>query len=176
MTGTGTQADPYCPTTFSELTSVAGTRGYYVKLTQDIDANDDPNYDTELNTYLTIQCTLYSEEGYQYAIKNVCVNAIYAIYMYYATITNVDFKNFIHRKNDGRQSLHFQNSNINNCKFSLNMICSTYTECLAYADSAYCKNCAFNIHFESTFSSSSASKHLNLIMGNAGTNSYLIIY
>ena len=170
MTGTGTQADPYCPTTFSELTSVIGTQGYYVKLTQDIDPNDDPTYDTELNTSLDIKCKLYSEEGHRYAIKNVCINAQYAIYIYYATITNVDFKNFIHRKNDSTSSLWFQTSNINNCKFSLNMICSTYDECFAYADSAYCKNCAFNVHFESSASTSSNSKYSGLIMGNGGTN------
>ena len=172
MTGTGTQADPYCPTTLSELISVIRASNVYVKLTQDIDANDDPTYDTELNTYLDIECTLYSEEGHRYAIKNVCVNAQYAIYGYFARITNVDFKNFIHRKKYDTWSLYFKSSYINNCKFSLNMICSTYNENLAGVENGYFKNCAFNAHFESSASASSPSKYYSIIYGYNGGNQH----
>ncbi len=48
MTGTGTQADPYIPTTLTEFIEAVGTSGAYVALTQDINAADDPAYTGEL--------------------------------------------------------------------------------------------------------------------------------
>lgn len=53
MTGTGTQADPYIPTTLTEFITAVGTAGAYVTLTQDINAADDPAYMGELTTPIT---------------------------------------------------------------------------------------------------------------------------
>lgn len=53
MTGTGTQADPYIPTTLTEFITAVGTTGAYVALTQDINAADDPEYSGELTTPIT---------------------------------------------------------------------------------------------------------------------------
>lgn len=53
MTGTGTQADPYIPTTLTEFITAVGTSGAYVALTQDINAADDPGYTGELTTPIT---------------------------------------------------------------------------------------------------------------------------
>ncbi len=151
MTGSGTQADPYIPSTLTELRSVAGTENIYVKLTQDIDANDDPNYNTELNEYLRIHCILYSEEGHRYAIKNICVSSNYAIRCYYANITNVDFKNIIHRKISSETSIYCVSSQINNCRFTIDVQCSTYSQNSVYGNNyTYFKNCAFNFHYISS--------------------------
>lgn len=53
MTGTGTQNDPYIPTTLTEFIAAVGTAGAYVTLTQDINAADDPTYTGELTTSIT---------------------------------------------------------------------------------------------------------------------------
>lgn len=53
MTGTGTKADPYIPTTLTEFIAAVGTAGAYVQLTQDINAADDPAYTGELATPIT---------------------------------------------------------------------------------------------------------------------------
>lgn len=53
MTGTGTQADPYIPTTLTEFITAVGTSDAYVALTQDINAADDPAYSGELTTPIT---------------------------------------------------------------------------------------------------------------------------
>ena len=53
MTGTGTQADPYIPTTLNEFITAVGTAGAYVTLTQDINAANDPEYTGELTTPIT---------------------------------------------------------------------------------------------------------------------------
>lgn len=53
MTGTGTQSDPYIPTTMTEFITAVGTAGAYVALTQDINAGDDPEYSGELTTPIT---------------------------------------------------------------------------------------------------------------------------
>lgn len=50
MTGTGTQADPYIPTTLTEFITAVGTTGAYVALTQDINAADDPAYTGQIQT------------------------------------------------------------------------------------------------------------------------------
>lgn len=53
MTGTGTQADPYIPTTLTEFIEAVGSSGAYVALTQDINAADDPEYGGELTATIT---------------------------------------------------------------------------------------------------------------------------
>ena len=53
MTGTGTRADPYIPTTLTEFIAAVGTAWAYVQLTQDINAADDPTYTGELTTPIT---------------------------------------------------------------------------------------------------------------------------
>ena len=53
MTGTGTQSDPYIPTTLTEFIQAVGTAGAYVTLTQDINAADDPEYTGEMAMPIT---------------------------------------------------------------------------------------------------------------------------
>ena len=53
MQGTGTQADPYIPTTLTEFITAVGTSGAYVALDRDINAADDPEYGGELTEPVT---------------------------------------------------------------------------------------------------------------------------
>lgn len=57
MTGTGTQSDPYIPTTLTEFITAVGTAGAYVQLTQDINAADDLEYTGELTNFIKWHCT-----------------------------------------------------------------------------------------------------------------------
>lgn len=64
MTGTGTQADPYIPTTLTEFITAVGTAGAYVALTQDINAADDPEYSGELTTPITLAAASVQGGGF----------------------------------------------------------------------------------------------------------------
>lgn len=107
-TGTGTQADPFIPTTITSLYDVLdicnndessfGVAGYYIKLTSNIDCANDPNYVGYSNTPITLSSyvnKLYSDNGYK--IIGLCVKAQYFINAFATAdnyvIDNIDFEN-----------------------------------------------------------------------------------
>lgn len=73
MTGTGTQADPYIPTTLTEWLTAAGTNGAYVAMDSDINAADDPEYTGELSSQIAFNC--YSMDGRDHTIRGITVRA-----------------------------------------------------------------------------------------------------
>lgn len=73
MTGTGTQADPYIPTTLTEFIEAVGTAGAYVELTQDINAADDPAYTGELTSSIALQCS--EMDGREHVISGITVRS-----------------------------------------------------------------------------------------------------
>lgn len=75
MTGTGTQNDPYVPTTLTEFITAVGKYGAYVALTQDINAADDPDYTGELSSQIALNC--YSMDGHDHTIRGITVRAGY---------------------------------------------------------------------------------------------------
>lgn len=79
MTGTGTQSDPYIPTTLTEFITAVGTAGAYVALTQDINAADDPEYSGELTSTISINAT--SVDGAGFTISGVTVRASRCMYI-----------------------------------------------------------------------------------------------
>lgn len=56
ISGTGTAADPYIPTTFADFRTCVGRTGAYVCLTQDIDVSKDSVYKTGITESLKILC------------------------------------------------------------------------------------------------------------------------
>lgn len=56
ISGTGTAADPYIPTTFADFKTCVGRTGAYVCLTQDIDVSKDSVYKTGTTASLDILC------------------------------------------------------------------------------------------------------------------------
>lgn len=56
ISGTGTAADPYIPTTFADFLTCIGQTGVYVCLMQDIDVSKDSIYKTGITEPLTISC------------------------------------------------------------------------------------------------------------------------
>lgn len=75
MTGTGTQADPYIPTTLTEWLTAVGTIGAYVAMDSDINAADDPDYTGELSSQIAFNC--YSMDGHDHTIRGITVRAGY---------------------------------------------------------------------------------------------------
>ena len=56
ISGTGTAADPYIPTTFADFRTCVGRLNAYVCLTQDIDVSKDSVYKTGITSSLEIRC------------------------------------------------------------------------------------------------------------------------
>lgn len=56
ISGTGTAADPYIPTTFADFRTCVGRTGVYVCLMQDIDVSKDSVYKTGITQQLDILC------------------------------------------------------------------------------------------------------------------------
>ncbi len=56
ISGTGTAADPYIPTTFADFRTCVGRLNAYVCLTQDIDVSKDSLYKTGITSSLEIRC------------------------------------------------------------------------------------------------------------------------
>lgn len=73
MTGTGTQNDPYVPTTLTEFIAAVGTSGAYVALTQDINAADDPAYTGYLDSAITFSAT--NLQGNGHTVRGITVHA-----------------------------------------------------------------------------------------------------
>ena len=78
ISGTGTAADPYIPTTFADFRTCVGRTGAYVCLTQDIDVSKDSVYKTGITSSLSIKCRYiygtartYSSTT-AYAVGNKC--------------------------------------------------------------------------------------------------------
>ena len=93
MTGTGTQNDPYAPTTLTEFITAVGTSGAYVALTQDINAADDPEYTGELTSTISINAT--SVDGAGFTISGVTVRASRCIYIgVLRYVYNLNFRDF----------------------------------------------------------------------------------
>lgn len=93
MTGTGTQADPYIPTTLTEFITAVGTSGAYVALTQDINAADDLEYTGMLYDQITWRAAQL--EGAGFVVYGVSVYQATVIVTKSATVMqNVTFRDF----------------------------------------------------------------------------------
>lgn len=160
MRGDGSEANPYLPTTLSEFLSVCNRSAAYIKLTQDIDAYDDPTYVGELTTVVRLNCQkLYADTPV--AIKNVTVRASNMIWFSASnsqlTCTNIHFLNWIHKKVDNSQTIRWTNGNatgywtISNCKFSIKIDNGSYYPLIFRKDSGsyyiYFKYCSFYFEY-----------------------------
>lgn len=129
MTGTGTQADPYIPTTLTEFITAVGTSGAYVTLTQDINAADDPEYTGELTR--GISCIAQSVDGGGFSIRGITVrNSTFALGLTRnGTVQNLNLRDFAH-KNEGstasiaRAVTGGGNPTMKNCLISLKNVAS----------------------------------------------------
>ena len=88
MTGTGTQADPYIPTTLTEFIEAVGTSGAYVALDRDIDAASDPAYTGELAS--SIAWRAVEVDGGGFSLVGVTV----ALATFFVTSAATTAKNF----------------------------------------------------------------------------------
>lgn len=100
MTGTGTQADPYIPTTLTEFITAVGTARAYVALTQDINAADDLAYTGYLGSAIVflaaeLQGNWHTVRGITVIADNFLYNSSYA----YNVIQKVYFLDCAHKGN-----------------------------------------------------------------------------
>lgn len=124
MTGTGTQADPYIPTTLTEFITAVGTSGAYVALTHDINAADDPEYSGELTD--SVRILAQSVEGGGFSIIGVTVRAANMIIFQNhssAQVQNIDFRKWGHKKTASGATLQGYNApnystGFTGCRFS----------------------------------------------------------
>lgn len=78
ISGTGTAADPYIPTTFADFKTCVGRLNAYVCLTQDIDVSKDSVYKTGTTASLDILCryvygtAMTYSSSTSYAVGNKC--------------------------------------------------------------------------------------------------------
>lgn len=151
MTGTGTQADPYIPTTLSEFITAVGTSRAYVALTQDINAADDPEYTGELTSPLLFDCGLLLGNGH--SISGVTVRAeSLMISTHFANANNVFFKNFAHKRTSANYTLTSSGSNemtMNGCKASIIIDDSTGGSLANYGFMSQCNftDCALDVKY-----------------------------
>ena len=125
MTGTGTQADPYIPTTLTEFITAIGTSGAYVALTQDINAADDPEYAGELTD--SVRILAQSVEGGGFSIIGVTIRAANMIAFQSrpsAQVLNIDFRKWGHKKTASGATLQGYNGSnystgFTGCRFSV---------------------------------------------------------
>lgn len=110
MTGTGTQNDPYVPTTLTEFIAAVGTSGAYVALTQDINAADDPEYAGELTNPISINAT--SVDGAGFTISGVTVRASRCIYIgVFRYVYNLNFRGFCLKATNTAYLIYGEGSN-----------------------------------------------------------------
>ena len=134
--GSGTQADPYVVTTYSELTDalqMAQSVGqvFYLKVANDINCADDPNY-TGVQTF-----PLYATAATIYADSQVCIEGLTissTCFMtstgsnYGTTLSNIYFKNCVYKASGAGAAFYTsgQRYTIDNCKFSMIMTFGSY--------------------------------------------------
>lgn len=133
MTGTGTQADPYIPTTLTEFITAVGTAGAYVALTQDINAADDPAYSGEITSPIAYRAA--DVDGRQHAIIGVTVLAeSFATHAQHCTVHDISFRKIAHKGTttnkyslQGDDYVHYRF-----VEFSMIRDCYASSQCFAY--------------------------------------------
>lgn len=147
MTGTGTQADPYIPTTLSEFITAVGTAAAYVALTQDINAADDPEYSGELLTGITINAT--SVIGNSHEVRGVTVRATNLLAFRNANtdIYGLYFRDWAHKRiSDSSCTIlgqNFSKNKFHDCLFSIKGDCGGHNGEIVKQSAFY--NCALSI-------------------------------
>lgn len=124
MTGTGTQADPYIPTTLTEFITAVGTAGAYVTLDRDINAADDPEYTGELTASIYVRAVQVEGAGLSVIGVTVRAEIMIAFPVQSSHIKNLTFRQWAHKKTSNSPSMVGINSasydNVfENCLFSL---------------------------------------------------------
>lgn len=110
MTGTGTQADPYIPTTLTEFIEAVGSSGAYVQLTQDINAADDPAYTGYLDSAIIFNAA--NLEGGEFTIRGITVQAAHFLEcnaFHLPALRNVDFLDCCHKGSGSSLYYHAAN-------------------------------------------------------------------
>lgn len=131
MTGTGTQADPYIPTTLTEFITAVGTSGAYVALTQDINAADDPAYTGELLAGIAINATSIS--GNNHEVRGVTVRATNLLAFRNANtdIYGIHFRDWAHKRTSENSCTilgsSFSGNKFHDCLLSVKIDCGGHT-------------------------------------------------
>lgn len=131
MTGTGTQADPYIPTTLSEFISAVWTAGAYVALTQDINAADDPAYTGELTTPIYINAARV--DGDHHEVRGVTVRGtnLLAFRNASADIYGIYFRDWAHKRTSNSSCTilgqSFSRNKCHGCLFSIKIDCGGHS-------------------------------------------------
>lgn len=121
MTGTGTQADPYIPTTLTEFITAVGTSGAYVALDRDIYAAEDPAYTGVLTS--TIVFRAVEVDGTGHALRGVTIDAANAFQTsMFILLHDLDIIDLAHKKSSSEGKTFLCDTNyywrIRNCKIS----------------------------------------------------------
>lgn len=154
MTGTGTQSDPYIPTTLTEFITAVGTAGAYVALDRDINAADDPAYTGELTAPVGFAATRV--EGNGHFVRGVTVRAqnMIALTPISAHVLDLDLIAWAHKKTTQAPTFQGYNSSnydtvFTNCRISVTIDASSnYGNRLM--DHIKMERCAADIKYTST--------------------------
>lgn len=162
MTGTGTQADPYIPTTLTEFITAVGTSGAYVALTHDINAADDPSYPGMLYNQITWRAAQL--DGANFVVYGVSVyQATVIVTKSAAVIQNVTFRDFCLKKGstnkiliDGYEGLVTLKNAYVSCKIDCEVGSTAYLtyNCIfedCAIDISYTGECSPNSNSDSVF-------------------------
>lgn len=150
MTGTGTQADPYIPTTLTEFVTAIGTADAYVALTQDINAADDPEYAGELHASMYMNCAELDGQGH--TIRGITVRGEYFLRRTRTRaniIKNIDMLDMCHKKQGSYASISGYGSNalttFERVRLSIKIDANGFD--IAIGSSIYPFYCAFLIEY-----------------------------
>lgn len=189
-TGTGTEQDPYLVNNLTDFLTCIAIRGAYVKVIADIDAADDENYDTELDSPIRFYCMrCYADE--KKIIRGIVVRANYFMYtdVNGTTVENLSFLDCEHKKTADYYSVQIQQNRCPfiSCDFSMRVLeygnHSHFANCTATTTYYQFENCAFDIEFIHTDINSSL-KYLmekckthkcNIVFRNACVKNYQIV-
>ena len=161
ITGTGTIADPYVVTTWSELAEKAAESDVYIKIGNDINMNDE--YPEGFSTQFTIKCASIDGDGK--TIKNLYFKSGRLFYCEYnRTWKNTNFVNFVLGDGNNGAAFHYNGTIYNtltfkNCKLSgrLNSGPNNSNRVILAGGRLKFDRCSLNIYFSENTSTLSNS-------------------
>lgn len=119
-TGAGTQADPYIVTALTDLVALATSSDVYIKICGNINASNETAFSETYYSTITLSGHIYADT--MTTISNAIIQASNMISFSSAVVTNIFFKNWIHKKNSTDASIYGEGSTVADCCFSFEMI------------------------------------------------------
>ncbi len=163
MQGTGTQADPYIPATWSEFVTAVGKSGVYVSLPEGGGVFDMNEIAPEGGIKVTFSCIKIDGNGW--SIEN-SFNINFLATSYNARIHDLNFLNFYINKDENL--FECNDTSFDNCKFS-GIIATNYIPFYKVYLNRCSINCQFIGNTQSFLSSYSECTFCNILLDHSKT-------